>query len=123
MRPLPVLLALLSLLAGGLAAAEPLLTCDFEQGADLKAYPALTFSNATGEIVAAGPDGAGHCLKIVNTAPGKYCQAGLKGPFPMQKNLVLSFDHKEQIEGGNCDAHHRDDPPVAALHTKAMERL
>ncbi|MHB8997042.1 MAG: DUF4962 domain-containing protein [Armatimonadota bacterium] len=100
MRHLILSSTLLCLLLAASATAAPLVSLDFEQGTDLKSYPSLSLKDLTSEIVAGGADGAGHCLKIANTSPSKYCQASVRGPFAMQKNLVLSFDHKEQIEGG-----------------------
>lgn len=102
MRLLSPLAALICVLAATAASTAPLASLDFEQGPNLKSYPNLVLNDVTAEIVTGGSDGTGHCLKIVNAVPAKYCQATVKGPFAMQKNLVLSFDHKEQIEGGKA---------------------
>ncbi|MCE5237227.1 DUF4962 domain-containing protein [bacterium] len=95
------LLPLLMLGAAHLAHAETLISLDFEQSTDVKAYPVLSFSGSvTGEVVPGGPDGKGQCLKFTNAKPDKYCQASIKLDRPMVKDLAISFDHREVIEEG-----------------------
>jgi hypothetical protein len=94
------LAAVLCLGAGVVQAAE-IFSYDFEGGADLAAYPELvTDRGVTAEIVAGGPQGDGHCVKVANTVKSRYCQLSIKRPMTMQKNLLLSFDHREQIVDG-----------------------
>jgi len=109
--PLSVSSAYLLLVA---AAAWPvhaadLLTYDFEQGADLARYPRLDLSRAHASIVVRDKDGkdakpprgeAGHCLRLETPQPDGFCAMDLKGPVEVQKNLILAFDHREEIEPG-----------------------
>lgn len=99
---LPLLVSAVLCLAtlGTLQAAE-VFTYDFEQGTDLAAYPNLVVDKtATLEIVPGGPQGQGHCIKVANTAAARYCQLTIKRPMKVEHNLLLSFDHREQIADG-----------------------
>ncbi|MCX7827511.1 MAG: hypothetical protein N2689_18435, partial [Verrucomicrobiae bacterium] len=51
-------------------------------------------------IVAPGAGGSGHALRLRNAKPSRAAQVSIRRPFPLRKNLVLSFDHREEIEAG-----------------------
>ncbi|NLY02127.1 MAG: DUF4962 domain-containing protein [Rhodopirellula sp.] len=80
--------------------AAEVLKIDFEQGADPVRYDGLDFRGATAEIVPVGPDGTGHCLKLVTEKPATACALRITRPVEVVKNLVLSFDYKAEIEEG-----------------------
>jgi len=73
---------------------------DFESGSEVGKYPELLFKDVEAAVVAPGASGSGHALRFRNLTPGRYAQVTIKRPFPLQKNLVLSFDHREEIEAG-----------------------
>ncbi|MCX6907529.1 MAG: DUF4962 domain-containing protein, partial [Verrucomicrobia bacterium] len=73
---------------------------NFESGAGLGKYPELSWKDVEAAIVAPGAGGSGHALRLRNVTPGHYAQITIKRSFPLQKNLVLSFDHREEIEAG-----------------------
>ncbi|MBN2449297.1 MAG: DUF4962 domain-containing protein [Lentisphaeria bacterium] len=50
-------------------------------------------------IVADGP-GGGHCLRLETSTPSAYCQLNLNADVALCRNLVLEFDHREEIEAG-----------------------
>ncbi|MDD4872871.1 MAG: DUF4962 domain-containing protein, partial [Kiritimatiellae bacterium] len=79
--------------------------CDFEDGTNLNQYPILSFKDVEAAIVAAGTGGTGHALRFQNLKPGRYAQVTIKRPFPLEKNLVLSFDHREEIGAGQQAAY------------------
>ena len=85
--------------AAPISAAERLLI-DFEQGDSLATYKRLKGVTPDAVVVAGGPDGGGHCLKVENSAPSSSCGVQLTGPIPLVKNVVLSFDHRAEIESG-----------------------
>ena len=92
MSPILMLLAL--------AAADPLLSLDFEQGPDLTSYPqVLPQSGAELSVVEPGDAGQGHALKIANAAPAKYAGLTLNGPFTLEPNLALQFDVRAEADG------------------------
>ena len=76
------------------------LKLDFENGADLKAYPMIDATKGIDVAIVPRPDGEGHCLRIRNTNPSVYCSVTFKTPFTVGRNMVLSLDHREAIEGG-----------------------
>ncbi|MBM3891125.1 MAG: hypothetical protein FJ388_18590, partial [Verrucomicrobia bacterium] len=90
-----------TLAIGPLASAgETVFRCDFEAGTDVGKYPDLSFRDVEAAIVAPGAGGSGHALRFRNLKPGRSAQVTIKRPFPLQRNLVLSFDHREEIEAG-----------------------
>ena len=97
-----ILWILASCVAAGLSAdgGGAVFSFDFESGADLRQYPELSCKDVEAAIVAPGAGGSGHALRFRNLTPGRYAQVTIKRPFPLQKNLVLSFDHREEIETG-----------------------
>lgn len=100
-----VLVCLWTLLQAPLFGADPdtVFTYNFETGSNPSQYPALSFGKeAEAAIVAPGPDGKGHALRIRTTKPSHYVQVTINQPFPLRKNLVLSFDHREEIEPGKA---------------------
>lgn len=98
---LAALLAAVLCLGVGVGQAAEVFSYDFEQGADLAAYPELvTDRTVTAQVVEGGPQGQGHCIQVTNTAKSRYCQLTIKRPMTMERNLLLSFDHREQIVEG-----------------------
>ena len=87
------------------SAQEALPSYDFEAGDDLTAYEGLTLSNARAQVVSDGPEGTGHCLQISSTKPGRYTTLQIKRPMTLVKNLILSFDHREEIQEGKKAAY------------------
>jgi Domain of unknown function (DUF4962)/Heparinase II/III-like protein len=91
----------------GLAAdnTDPVFHLDFENGPDLHQYPELSFQGVEAAIVEPGAGGSGHALRLHSLKPGRYAQVTIQRPFPAQKNLVLSFDHREEVEAGGQAAY------------------
>jgi hypothetical protein len=105
MKTLTTILWMLASCAAASLSAESgvVFRFDFESGAELRKYPELSFNKETGAaIVGPGAGGSGHALRLRNLEPARYAQVGIKRPFPLQKNLVLSFDHREEVEGGEA---------------------
>lgn len=71
---------------------------DFEAATNIRADGVLDVSRVDAAIVPGGPDGPGHCLQIRATSPSTSCPCDIRGPIALEKNLVLSFDHREEIE-------------------------
>ena len=82
------------------AQAADILVHDFERGPDLSQYKGLDPGRIEAEIVEGGADGTGHCLKLHNTTPATSCAMRLVGPIEVQKNLILAFDYRVEIEEG-----------------------
>jgi hypothetical protein len=82
------------------AIAADLLTLDFEQGPDLARYDRIDLGRADATVVEGGADSKGHCLRLETPKPDGFCAMDLKGPVGVQKNLILAFDHREEIEAG-----------------------
>ncbi len=103
----PVLTTILVLLASPVLEAqpEPLFRYDFEQGTNLATYAGVDVGKTDAAIVEGGPDGDSHCLRISTRQPERYCQVSIKRDMVMQKNLTLSFDHREEIEEGKPAAY------------------
>lgn len=76
-----------------------LYSADFELGPALASYPGLR-SAKTEAAVVAGEEGQGHCLRLRTPGPEGFCSLDLAQPVTMEKNLVLAFDHREEIEPG-----------------------
>ncbi|MBM4043978.1 MAG: DUF4962 domain-containing protein, partial [Planctomycetes bacterium] len=95
---IPLALSYILLAAALAEAGETVFSYDFEAGADLGKYPGLAIGETEAAIVPGGADGTGHALRFHNVKPGRYASVTIKQPFPVQKNLVLSFDHREEIE-------------------------
>ena len=85
---------------GASASARDVLVIDFEQGSDVAKHERLELRGVDAAIVAGGPDGKGHCLRIHNPQPSTACALRLKGPIEVRKNLILSFWHRAEIEKG-----------------------
>lgn len=86
--------------AGFSADGGAVFSLDFENGTDVRQYPELSSKDVEVGIVAPGAGGSGHALRMRNLKPDRYAQITIKRPFPLQKNLVLSFDHREEVEAG-----------------------
>ena len=82
------------------ASADEIFTIDFEQGADVSRYQGLELPSVRAEIVEGAPGGNGHCLRLQNLQPATSCALRLIGPIEVQKNLILSFDYRLEIEEG-----------------------
>ncbi len=90
----------------GLAAmAAESLRIDFEQGQELGQYELLDLTSVAAAVVPSGAEAEGHCLRIHNATPATQCGVRLKGPLTLTKNLVLSFDHRAEIEPGFTGAY------------------
>ena len=102
MRSMPVLVCFSALLLGVTdpAPAAERLRIDFEDGKGPGECQRLDLRKMDAVIVPPGADGRGHCLRLHNADPAPSCSLTLKGPIPMEKNLVLSLDHREEIEPG-----------------------
>ncbi len=95
-----------ALFAARVVSAGEIWSVDFEQGADLKSYAEhLSFGKVKAQIVDSGPDGKGHCLRVDSPGPSSSCPLLVKGPIELQKNLILEFDHREEIEEGHEGAY------------------
>ena len=80
--------------------AAEILRLDFEQGQNAAAYDGLDFGKMEAAVVAGGPDGTGHCLRIHTPTPATSCPLKLTGHIEVRKNLLLSFDYRAEIEEG-----------------------
>ncbi len=102
-----ILLVFASCATAGLAAdgGGAVFSLDFENGTDLRQHPELSFQDVEAAIVEPGAGGSGHALRLHNLKPGRYAQVTIKRPFPVQKNIVLSFDHREEVEAGGQAAY------------------
>ncbi len=87
------------------AYGEPLLAYDFEQGTEAAALAGLSSTDGQLSIVPGGADGAGRCLRLLATRPGRYVTVRVTKPMPLGKNLVLAFDHRETIDAGKPAAY------------------
>lgn len=83
-------------------ADEAVFAYDFENGTDIRSCREFSFADVEAAIVATGAGGSGHALRLRNLKPGRYAQVSIQRPFPLRKNLVLSFDHREEVEGGEA---------------------
>lgn len=89
----------LAVVAGQCYASEvDVFLIDFEQGADLAAYDGLDVDNLAAGIVECGPEGKGRCLRLHNATPATACPLRIRRPIEVQKNLILSFDYRVEIE-------------------------
>lgn len=100
LRPWSFFVVLITLIVALPSYAQDVFVYDFEQGDDLALYDNLVFSGIEATVVAGGPDGAGHCLKYANTAPSTQAPLRINREMILEKNLTLSFDHRETIEDG-----------------------
>ncbi len=73
---------------------------DFEQATDVAAYEGLNVGHLESEIIEGGPDGRGRCLRLHNTTPATACALRVRRPIEVQRNLILSFDYRVEIEPG-----------------------
>ena len=92
--------ALLGFWAGSTTPAAEIFMIDFEQGDDVSIYEGLDYGNVEAEIVEGGPDGTGRCLRLHNPAPATSCPLRVRRPIEVEKNLILSFDYRAEIEAG-----------------------
>ncbi len=73
---------------------------DFEDGRLPGANPALAYADGIAAELVPGKDGQGQALCLSTTVPSGYCTLYLTQAFPVARNLVLEFDHREEIEAG-----------------------
>lgn len=78
---------------------------DFEAADGIKAHDGLYTSRVEASIIAGGPAGAGHCLQLRTKEPSTSCPCDIRRPIAVEKNLVLAFDHREEIEAGQEGAY------------------
>lgn len=98
------LLAILLVPALAGRGADPLLI-DFERGLAPNSYEGLDVGKMEAAIVAGGADGRGNCLQLRTREPATSCPLLIRGPVTVEKNLTLSFDHREEIEAGQEGAY------------------
>lgn len=91
--------ALLTLTTARAADAD-LLHLDFEDGRSPADLPTLSLSGSVEATLVPGADDEGASLRINTTEPSGFCQMDLVRPLTIRKNLVLEFDHREEIEEG-----------------------
>jgi len=84
----------------GEAAETEIFLIDFEQGAGLAAYEGLDAGKLDSDIIEGGRDGRGHCLRLHNDTPATACALRVRRPIEVQRNLILSFDYRVEIEPG-----------------------
>ena len=53
-------------------------------------------------VVTPGTGNSGHALRLHNLKPARYAQVTINRPFPLRKNLVLAFDHREEVSSGSA---------------------
>lgn len=103
-RTLARRLGLLAWLAGLAAAAagapQEFLRIDFEDGRGPGLHPALSCPAGVRAEIVPGRDGQGRALRLSNSTPGAFCPLFVQGSFAVCRNLVLEFDHREEIEEG-----------------------
>ena len=56
-------------------------------------------------MAAPGFGGQGHCLVLRNPEPSRYATVSIRRPIPLERNLVLSFDYRAEIEAGKDAAY------------------
>ena len=95
-----LMILLVGWLVGLPADAAETLRIDFEQGAEPGQYKRLDLKSYEAAVVPREGDTKGHCLRIHNTTPATACGVQLKGPVTLEKNLMLSFDYRTEIEPG-----------------------
>ncbi|NLF18574.1 MAG: DUF4962 domain-containing protein, partial [Lentisphaerae bacterium] len=96
-----VLTVLLGLLVGLAVRGQGVrLHLDFEDGRGPGSHPALEGSRGIVATLVDGAPGAGKALELHNPEPASQCGVVLRQPFTVTKNLVLEFDHREEIEDG-----------------------
>lgn len=74
------------------------LNIDFEKTTDPRHIDRIDYRNVAASLIAV--QGRGHCLELRNNTPSAQCGFSLEGPIRLERNLVLSFDHCEQVESG-----------------------
>ncbi len=74
------------------------LVADFDDSGAVESYAPWKLRGDNPAIVPGGPSGKGHCLKAVTAAPASYCSIRIEGPIVFEKNLVLSFDYRTEVE-------------------------
>jgi len=87
-------------LAARAAVQQEFLRVDFEDSRGPGKHPALSCPDGIGPELGPGRDGQGQALHLSNTTPSGYCGLDVKQSFEVCRNLVLEFDHREEIEAG-----------------------
>lgn len=73
---------------------------DFEGIDGAKSYAPWRLHGDNLALVPGGPGGEGHCLKAERTEPASHCGIRIEGPIVLEKNLLLAFDYRVEIEAG-----------------------
>lgn len=73
---------------------------DFEGSGDPASYAGLNVRDVQASIVDADAGRSGRCLQLQTAEPAGFCSLNLIQPVEVEKNLLLSFDHREEIEAG-----------------------
>jgi len=63
-------------------------------------------------------EGRGTCLRVETPRPADFCGVRVRRPIVVEKNLILAFDHREEIEAG-----HRGAYLGIALYCKGKEAV
>lgn len=73
---------------------------DFEGLTAIDEIKGLTWQKQDAKLVQRA-DGKGQCLEIATPGPAVFCQLDIRVPVTIERNLILSFDHRGEIEAGN----------------------
>ncbi|NQT17766.1 MAG: DUF4962 domain-containing protein, partial [Planctomycetes bacterium] len=97
-----VTVVLLCLAGSPPATAADVFLFDFEDDVSLSEYATegLDVGGVEAAIVEGGPDGQGRSLRLHNSTPATSCTLRLRRPIEVEKNLILSFDYRAEIEAG-----------------------
>ena len=78
----------------------PLFFEGFEKGTEPLERAGLDLRKVRASIDEAGGDRRGSCLLMATPEPAGFCSLQLTQPIVVEKNLILSFEHREEIEAG-----------------------
>ena len=88
------------------APAKPkeLWRCDFEGLTSVDAIEGIRWGKMNARLVERAP-GKGSCLEISTKSPTTFCSLDIVVPVTIESNLILSFDHREEIDPGKTGAY------------------
>lgn len=92
--------AAILLALSGLRAQDAVISIDFEDGRGPGAHPALRCADGIAPAIVPGRGDQGRALCISTVTPSGYCGVDLMQAFGVSRNLILEFDHREEIEAG-----------------------
>ena len=99
-RPAAAGAAAILLALSGLSAQDAVISLDFEDGRGPGVHPALRCADGIAPAIVPGRGDQGRALCISTVTPSGYCGMDLTQPFAVSRNLILEFDHREEIEAG-----------------------